>query len=619
MTILLKINLTTGKIEEEDLSAWQHRYIGGLGVNTKLALELIPPRCSPLAAENILLAGPGSLTGTHLPTACRTEMTAKSPLSNRFGSANSGHSWGTKLRRAGYDYLALAGKAAHPQVLYIDHGKIILEEAAHLWGKDTRFTVNWIRKHKGRDFEVACIGPAGENLVAFACIQNNDQAAWGRTGLGAVMGSKNLKAIAVRGKEKIKIARPTEFTHIRKEAFQKIRQDATFGMTAKYGSMVVSSPFNKMGALPGRNYTLGSLPGWEETRGRKVFGERYKQKNKGCFSCPIACKHLSGVTEGPWWGYRAAGPEVTHVLDFGARLDLQSIPEILKCVEICNRLGLDAISAAAAVAFLIECGENKLLPPSEIGFFPRWGDFGGITKTLMLIAAKKGSGALLAGGVERAAARIPGSERFSLQIKGVELSCRDPRAKCDTWVLGYLTNTRGGDHLRVRSPVEMLASGMLDDDREELGIAPEQVDRLDMPPALKDEIFGSPPTHVYIPSMLKYAEELITIINSTGFCIRNPVLRSLGPDFFARALNTVTGSNFTAESLLDSAAQIWDLQHQFNRQEGETREEYKFPERFYREPLLRPGDTPHPPLSPEKVDKVLRAYFKLRGWGWEKV
>ncbi|MGI5823451.1 MAG: aldehyde ferredoxin oxidoreductase family protein [Dethiobacteria bacterium] len=612
MTILLRVNLTTGKIEKENVTAWQQRYIGGLGVNTKLALTLLPPGCSPLSPANVLLAGPGSLSGTHLPTACRTEMTAKSPLSGRFGSANSGHKWGLQLRRAGYSYLAVEGRAARPQVLYIDDGEVILEDAALLWGQDTWFTVDWIREQKGRDFEVACIGPAGENLVTFAGIQNNHHAAWGRTGLGAVMGSKNLKAIAVRGKGKIKIARPAAFPGIKKEAFQRIRQEVSFGMTRKYGSMVVSSPINRMGGLPGRNYTRGSLPGWEETRGRRVFRERYKLKSLGCFSCPIACKYLSGAVEGPWQGYTAVGPEVTHVLEFGARLDLQSIPEILKCVETCNRLGLDVVSAAATIAFLIECGDNQLLSDADTGFLPRWGNLEDIQKMLQLIACREGSGALLAGGVKAAAAQIPGSEDFALHIKGVELSCRDPRAKCDTWALGYLTNTRGGDHLRVRSPVELLSAGLQSSDTEELGVAPERIDRLDMPPALKNKIFGSPPAHIYIPQMLKYAEDLLTIINSTGFCIRTPVLHSLGPDFFARALNIVTGSDFTAETLLNSAAQIWALQHRFNRQEGETKDEYRFPARFYHEPLPRNGGEPHPPLSPENVQKVLEAYFAIR-------
>jgi aldehyde:ferredoxin oxidoreductase len=614
MSTLLKIDLTTRKIETEDITALQGEYLGGLGVNTRLAFELIPPRCSPLDEENVLLVGPGSLAGTLLPTACRTDMTAKSPLSGRFGSANSGCEWGVRLRLAGYDYLAITGKAERPVLLYIDDGNVYLEEAAHLWGEDTWFTTDWIKDHKGEDFEVASIGPAGENLVAFASIQNNYFSSWGRTGLGAVMGSKNLKAMAVRGKGKLSISSEKDFLEIRKEAFQKIKGEESFGWTRKYGSMVVSSPFNKIGALPGRNFTTGSLPGWEETRARKFFLERYKVKDLACFSCPIACMHWSKAKEGPFKNYEAKGLEVTYVLEFGARLDIQSIPAILKCVEICNRLGTDVISSAAAAAFLVECCRENLVTSSDLGFMPGWDDYKSFIKVMHLIAFREGIGEVLSGGVKRASGQIPGSERFALHVKGVELSCRDPRAKPDTWALGYLTNTRGGDHLRVRSPVEMLAAGLIDYETEELGVSGDHVEKLDMPAHLKAQIFGSPPSRVSIPSMIKYAEDLITIINSVGFCIRPPVLRSLGPDFYARALNAVTGSDFTADSLLAGAEKIWELQHRFNRREGESREEYRFPERFYREPL--PGDegTLHPPLSEENVQKVLDAYFKIRNW-----
>lgn len=613
MVTLLKIDLKNPKFVVQDITALQREYIGGLGVNTKLASHLIPASCSPLDEDNVLLVGPGSLTGTLLPTACRTEITAKSPLSGRFGTANSGGEWGVRLRQAGYDYLAITGKAARPVILYIDNGAVYLEEAAHLWGEDTWFTSDWIKKHKGEDFEVASIGPAGENLVAFASVQNNYFSSWGRTGLGAVMGSKNLKAIAVRGKGRLPRYNEKEFQEIKKEALQKIKGDESYGWTRKYGSMVVSTPFNKIGALPGRNYTVGSLPRWEETRGRRFFVERYKEKDLACFSCPIACSHWSKVKEGPFKNFEAKGLEVTYVLEFGARLDMRSIPEILKCVEICNRLGLDVISSAAAIAFLVDCCREKLVPSSDIGFTPGWNDFTSYVKLLHMIAYREGLGEVLAGGVKRACKQIPGSEPFALHIKGVEMSCRDPRAKADVWALGYLTNTRGGDHLRARSPAEFLAAGLIDYQTEELGLSGDDIAKLDMPAELKAQIFGEPPSGVSIPLMIKYAEDLITIINSVGFCIRPPVLRTLGPDFFARALNCVTGSRFTEDSLLASAQKIWELQYSFNRREGETQEEYSFPERFYRDPLPRgEGQSPHPPLLRENVQKVMESYFKFR-------
>jgi len=613
MSILLKVNLTDKNVERERITGLQQQYIGGLGVNSRLASELIPPGCHPLDERNVILIGAGSLVGTGLPTASRTDISSKSPLNGRYGSANSGGSWGAGLSRCGIHHLAIAGKAKRPTILYIDGDKIFFEEASYLWGEETWFTVDWIRKNKGKNFQVACIGPAGENAVAFASIQNNYYGAWGRTGIGAVMGSKNLKAIAVRGRGKISVSRPEELKKIKEEALHKIKGDDSFAWTRKYGSMVVSTPFNKLGALPGRNYTVGFLTDWEETRGRKHFQEIYKERDIACHSCPVACAHWSRVKEGPFTGFATKGLEVSYVLEFGARLDIRSIPEILKCVELCNRFGLDVISTAANIAFLLECVQKNLIPVSEIGFSPSWGNYRDISRLIGLIARREGIGRLLSEGIRSASENVPGSENFALHIKGVEMSCRDPRAKLDTWALGYLTNTRGGDHLRARSPVELLFANMIDDRHEGLGVTPEHIIKLDMPAGLKEEIFESPPSKVYLPLMIRYAEDLITIINSTGLCIRPPVLRTLGPDFYARAQNAVTGSTFTPESILEAADNIWQLQHQFNRREGESYTEYVFPPRFYLESLPRGLNHDYPPLSRENVQQIVKEYLACRG------
>lgn len=617
MAVLLTVDLQKQKVHREDITELQREYLGGLGVNTRLALDLIPAGSSPLGKENVLLFGAGSLVGSHLPTACRTDATAKSPLSGRFGSANSGGGWGIKLVRAGYHHLALQGRAEHPLVLVIDNGQVFFEKASHLKGRDTLVTTKWIREKWGRDFEVASIGPAGENLVAFASIQNNHHGSWGRTGLGAVMGSKNLKAIAVRGKGPLHTfphGSPENLKALKKEAAQKLREDSSYEWTKRYGSMIVSTPFNKLGALPGRNFTRGSLPGWEETRGRKAFLENFKERDLACPSCPLACSHLSRAKEGPFTDFEFKGPEVTHVLEFGARLELESIPEIMKCVELCNSLGMDVISTAALAAFLIECFEKGLVEEQETGFIPSWGDFESITRIIHLIAFREKIGDILATGIKAAGAKITGSGEAALHVRGMELTCRDPRFKPDVWAMGYLTNTRGGDHLRARSPVELLSAGLIDYRTEELGVTPGEIAKLDMPPALKEKIFGDPPAGVDIPQMLKYAEDLITIINSTGLCIRPPVLRTLGADFFSRALNSALGSSYSAETLLRAAAKIWDLQHRFNLREGETKDEYRFPARFYREELPGDGTNIHPPLFTEDVEGIMEQYFALRNW-----
>jgi len=609
---LLNINLTNRKVDVVDGEKLHQEFLGGLGVNTKLAVDLIPPGSDPLGPANVLIFGAGSLVGTLLPTAARTELTAKSPLSGRFGTANSGGLWGAALKFAGYSHIILTGRSSVPVYIIIDDDQVKIEDAAHLWGLDTWTTVKNIRQKLGDQFQVASIGPSGEKLVRFASVQNNYHGAWGRTGMGAVMGSKNLKAVAVRGTGEIRVADRPAFARIMREAFKKVLNNEHFGPTRRYGSMVVADPYDKIGALPGHNFTCGSLPDWVSTRGRRYFVETYKEKDLACFSCPVACAHWARVREGPHAGYEAKGLEVSYTFEFGAKLGFREIPEILKCVEICNRYGIDVISTTGVIAFAIEANQHGLLKEFSREVPLEWGDFTGIAGLLEKIGSRQGVGDLLAEGVRTASTRIPNSTHYAMQVKGVEIAARDPRGRWDVWTLGYLTNNRGGDHLRTRSPVEILLSPVLNHLEEELGVSEDVVHKLDMPEDIKNEIFGSPPSKVNIPRMAKYAEDLITIINSTGLCIRPPTHRTLGPDFYARALTAVCGCTFTAREVLQAAAKIWDIQHHFNVREGEQIDEYVFPRRFYEEALPFQGGS-RPPLSNHEVAETVKQYLAARG------
>lgn len=614
---IIKIDLTGKKVDIEDATDLHRDFLGGLGVNTKLLVDLTPPGVDPFGPENNLIFGAGTFVGTLLPTAARTELTAKSPLSNRFGTSNSGGLWGAALKFAGYSHVVLTGKSPTPVYITIDNDQIKIEDATHLWGLNTSETVDWIRREKGRDYQVAGIGPAGEKLVRFASVQNNHHGAWGRTGMGAVMGSKNLKAVAVRGTGEVRVADRRSFTGIMAEAFNKVINDESFGYTNRYGSMVVADPYNKIGALPGYNFTSGYFDDWVETRGRGVFEKKYKEKDLACFSCPIACAHWTNIRSGKYRSYENKGLEVSFVLEFGAKLGIKEIAEILKCAEICNLYGMDVISASGAIAFAIEANRNGLLGKSGAEVPGAWGDFPGIIKLLENIGRRKGIGDLLAEGIKRASLNIPGSDRYAMHIKGVEMPVRDPRGKWDVWTLGYLTNTRGGDHLRTRSPVDNLLGKVRNCFEEEIAVSENTVDNLDMPKFLKDEIFGEPPYKVDIPKMAKYAEDLITIINSTGLCIRPPVHRALGAGFYARALTAVTGHPYTEQEVLKAASNIWDLQHQFNVREGEKIEEYSFPDRFYEESLpVQSGTTP--PLPRDVIKGVLQRYFTARRWEYSE-
>lgn len=608
---LIEINLTDEKINIKDAAVLHRDFIGGLGVNTKLLSELTPPGADPLGTDNNLIFGAGTFVGTLLPTAARTELTAKSPLSGRFGTSNSGGLWGAALKFAGYSHIVLTGKSPKPVYITIDNEQIKIEDAAHLWGLSTSDTVDRIKQTKGNDYQVAGIGPAGEKLVRFASVQNNYHGSWGRTGMGAVMGSKNLKAIAVRGTGHVCPADRRSFAGIMAEAFKKVLSHESYGSTNRFGSMVVSDPYNKMGALPGYNFTRGSFDDWVETRGRGVFESNYKEKDLACFACPIACTHWSKVREGKYKGYENKGLEVSFTLEFGAKLGIKEIAEILKCTEVCNLYGMDVISASGVIAFAIEANQNGLLGKSGTEVPVAWGDFPGIIKLLESIGQRKGIGDLLAEGVMTASSNIPGSAKYAMHIKGVEMPVRDPRGKWDVWMLGYLTNNKGGDHLRTRSPADHLLGKVRNYFEEEISVSLEALNDLDMPKLLKDEVFGDPPSKVDIPKMAVYAEDLITIINSTGLCIRPPVHRALGPDFYARALAAVTGHPYTEQRVMKAAAEIWRLQHQFNVREGEKKEEYAFPVRFYEE-SLPVGSGSKPPLPREIITEVLEDYFKAR-------
>jgi len=613
MAKLLKIDLSRESIEVQDITGLQKNYIGGLGINTRLAYDLIPPGADPLGPENVLLLGAGALVGTMLPTAARSEATAKSPLSGRFGTANAGLYFGASLKFAGFDHIAIQGKSKRPVFISISDGNVEIEDASHLWGKDTWQTIDEIRAGKGEEFQVASIGQAGENMVRYASIQNGYYAAWGRTGLGAVMGSKNLKAVAVHGTQDIKISDFAGFMKIMKEAFRKVREDASFGIMRKYGSMAASDPANRLGRLAARNFTSGSVENWEETRGRRIFAEKFKEKDLACFSCPIACAHWSKVKEGRFKGYEAKGVEVAWVMEFGGRVGLETIPEILRCAELCHRYGMDVISTAGTIAFAIEVYQKELLSRESIGLNLEWGDLEGVSRLMGLIAAREGIGDLLAQGVKAASQRIDGAQDYAFHIKGLEMPGRDPRGNWDVWTLGFLTNTRGGDSLRTRPPTDGPTDKVGNYLEEPLAVPVEFVAGLDMPQKLKGEIFGDPPSRVDIPMMAKYSESLSTIFNSVGLCNRPTVLRSLGPDFCARALSLVTGIDYTAEELLRIAENIWNLQHQFNLREGETREEYILPSRFHEEDLPV-GKTTKKRLDKDQVDQIVKRYFSLRGW-----
>ena len=606
---ILDIDLTAGTVTKKDLPEdLARRFLGGMGFNAALLYRELKAGADPLGPENILAFSTGPLVGTSVPTACRTEASALSPATGLFGTANSGNFWGGELKYAGFDALVIRGRSESPVYLMIRDGSASIVPAGHLWGKDAWAAIQAIQKdQRDPEIQVAVIGQAGENLVLFASIENGPYDAWARTGLGAVMGSKNLKAVAVRGAGGVRVARPREFTAALDDTRRAISQSPFYGSFAKFGTMLASIPYYEFDSLPGRNFQTGRPENWLETRSRKLV-PALSNRGVSCQACPIACAHWVKVKDGPYAGLEMKDLEVTPVIGFGAGCDIGGLPAVAALSRACQRYGLDMVSASACLAFTMELYQRGMITSQDLGFDLPWGDEEGAFKLLEAIALRRGLGDVLARGTRLASKNFPGSEEFCIQVKGLECFLADPRKRWSTWTLGYLTNVRGGDHLRTRNPVENLKhnDNPVPYLTEKFDFPDSMYQGLDMPAGLKEAAFDPVTRDVGIPVMAKWSEDLITIYNSIGMCIRPPVLHTVGPVLFSRLTSALTGLEITPEEIALAGERTWNTVKLFNLRHGEKPEQSDYPPRFYRE-----GENA---LDPSKVRATLREYYRARGW-----
>lgn len=613
---ILDINLESGAIGEYPLSEEVRRtYLSGVGINAKILHNEVPADADPLGPENILVFNVGVLVGTSATTASRTEASAKSPLTGLFGTSNSGCYWGTQLKCAGYDGIIVRGRAKGPVYIHIEDGKAEILPAAHIWGLDAWDTIKTLRQeHNDEEVDVALIGQAGENLVRYASIENGPYNAWGRTGLGAVMGSKNLKAISVRGRGSVKVAHKKDFVKAVAETRKAVLNSPFFGPFSRFGTMLVTLPYQEHGILPGRNFQAGALPDWVETRSRKQV-HKYSNRGIACIACPIACAHWVEVKEGPYAGLAIKDMEVTPVIGFGAGCDIDNLPAVAKIGEVCQRYGMDMVSTAAVVAFAMELFQRSILSAADIGFSLPWGDEEAVFMLLDLVARRRGIGDILAEGVSRAAERIPGARPYAVQVKGLEPFLMDPRGRWSTWTLGYITSIRGGDHLRTRNPVENLRYNDNPEPylTEKFEFPEEMYKNLDMPEELKEEIFSTPAGDVDIARMAKWSEDLISLYNATGMCIRPPVLHTVGPTLLSQMYSALTGLDLTPKEILSCGERIWNVQKLFNIKHGEQPEDSDYPSRFYEEGIGS-GPAQGRTLDRDGVRRCLARYYEARGW-----
>lgn len=608
----LIIDLSSGKVTEKEMGTQSYfEYIGGLGINSKILLAEVDPSVDPLGEQNVLIFGVGPLVGTLACTANRTDVTAKSPLTGLLGTTNSGYTWGPELKFCGYDHLVVKGKSQSPVYVFIDNGEVTVLDATHLWGRDSWDTIRTIKNElRDKEISVACIGVGGEKLVKFAAIENGFYGAWGRTGLGAVMGSKNLKAVALRGRKDVTVSDPDGFLESLHEMRERIMSHPTYNPWRQFGSMLAVDIYYALGVLTGYNQKEPLGEDFIESMGRENL-LKYKKKSIGCTACPISCAHWVEIEEGPYKGLKLKGIEITSTMDFGARCGIRNLAAIAKATELFQKYGIDCSTAAGSIALATELFQEGIITGKDTdGLELKWGDEPLIFELLRKIAHREGFGDLLAEGPVEMVRRIgKGSQEYLAYNRGLETNSRDPRTRWDVWSFGFLINARGGDHLRVQSPAENLRESAPEGEYfYELSPPEKVVARIDIFPDWKQEIFDFERNTVSIPHMAAWCQDLMNIVNSLGICIRPPVLHSLGPTIYSRLLTTLTGIEFSPEDVRKAGERITNIQRIFNFKAGEKREDMKYGPKFYNMPIKGRR------LDKDKVDEVLDEYFRVRNW-----
>jgi len=575
---ILRVNLSDGTIKAEPLNQeYAEQYIGARGLGTKYFTEEVDPKVDPLSPENKVIFMTGPLTGTFAGSGGRYNVVTKGPLNGTIAASNSGGTFGPELKYAGWDGIIFEGRADSPVYLSIYNDQVELKSAAELWGQDVFATTDALKAAMDEEAKVCCIGPAGENLVKYACIMNEYHRAAGRSGVGAVMGSKNLKAIVVKGSQGIVVEDPKAFMEAAIDARTKLREHPVSGQgLAAYGTNILVNILNEHGGLPVKNFSEAAVfPSAEKISG-EYQAEKYLVRNKGCFGCTIGCGRVTNIPKGPFKS-AGEGPEYEATWTFGSNLDIDDFEAICKANFLCNELGMDPITLGGTIACAVELVEKGIIPRSTADL--SWGDGVMLVELVTKTAYRQGFGEELAEGSYRLAEKY-GYPEYSMTAKKQEMPAYDPRGQQGIG-LNYATSNRGGCHVRgyMTSP-------------EILGI-PVKVD--------PDEIEGK-------PALLKLFQDLTALVDASGLCLF--VTFALGLPEIAAQLRTATGLDLSDDECLLIGERIWNLERLFNLQAGFTAEDDTLPPRLLKEPMK---GGPHAGKVVQ-LGEMLPEYYQLRGW-----
>jgi len=588
---ILRVNLSDNHISVETTDeSFCRKYLGGAGFVAYFLWKELGQGIDPLGSDNKMVFALGPATGIRLPGSGRNCVGAKSPLTGGIAKSEVGGFWGAELKRAGYDAIIVEGKAERPVYLWVHDGKVEIKDATHLWGKKTKETQQTIRAELGDNLiRVASIGPAGEKLVRYACIMNGLYDAAGRGGLGAVMGSKNLKAMAVRGHKAPPIADPEGVKELRGWLLANMHLVRDF---REFGTGAAMKGFEITGNLPVRNFRDGLFPEVKMIDAKRVKNT-IRVRMEGCFACPVRCKKVVKFQEpypvDPAYG----GPEYETLAALGSNCSIDNLKAIAKGSELCNAYSLDTISTGAVIAFAMECFENGLLSIKDTnGIELRFGNDEAMLKIIELIARREGIGDLLAEGTAQAAQRIgKGAEELAMEVKGLEAGMHEPRFKTGLG-LGFMVNPHGADHCcNLHDP--MYATKEQLKELNPLGI---------LEPIPPDDIG---PRKV---ALFKVRQLRQIVFDCLVLCQFLPYNYEQVADVTA----AVTGWNTGIMEQLRVAERILTMMRLFNIREGFTAADDKLPQRFF-QPKTN-GALADKPLDPAKLERAKSYYYSLMAW-----
>ncbi|MHA1939695.1 MAG: aldehyde ferredoxin oxidoreductase family protein, partial [Candidatus Thorarchaeota archaeon] len=600
---ILRVLLDDDDFKTEPLPTdWIRDYIGGDGFAAKLLYEEVPGRIDALSPENKLLIATGPITGTLWPMSGRTVFVSKAALTGIWGESHVGGFLGPELKYAGYDMLVVEGAAEKPVYILIEDDDLQIIDAGDLWGMATNDVTAAIKdRHKDPDIQVAAIGPAGENKVRFSAVIVNNARAAGRTGMGAVLGSKNVKAIAIRGSGSVEVNDHEGFTELAKRAHQRVRDNPQAQEMGRWGTWILTAVKQEIGELPTYNHRTGVFSGWEKLAADYIR-PRYTITDRACFGCSLGCKKMNYVREGLFAGTLEEGPEYEGLMAFGSSLGIDDYPTTLKANQVCNRYGMDIISAGATIGFAMEAFENGIIDEKDTGGLRlEWGDREMTIRLLEMMGRREGFGDILAEGSAKAARKIgKGAEQYALHVKGMEISGQDGRTHRSIG-LGHATGARGADHLRSLVVVDQLGYEDIAAERWGADKLPEIID----------------------PYTEKHKANAV-FESENSYCIRDTLIVcwysvSWPPIFwmqdFADILPLATGvKEFgSVDTLVEIAERQVNLKRIFNAREGISRKDDNLPPRFTDEPM------PEGPGKGQVVDlePMLDDYYRLRGWDLE--